>query len=91
MNTTPIQIVDAVIKYMYNVSPVKVFEDVYGECDDPYYKAEKITAMKSLVRWWSQLDSERQNNLVNAALTRCRLNGEISGTPEKAFKTGMVF
>lgn len=70
MNPDPIQVVDAVIKYMYNVSPVKIFEAVYGENHDPYYKAEKFAAMKNLVRWWGELDNTSQANLVNAARKR---------------------
>jgi len=73
MNATPTQIVDALIKYLYNVSPIKVFEAVYGTGQHPTYRDEKLDAMKNLIRWWGQLDNEHQARLVNLALERYNL------------------
>jgi hypothetical protein len=70
MNATPVQIVDVLIKYMYNVSPTKIFEAVYGEDHHISYRNEKIDKMKNLARWWGELDNEHQALLVNAAIDR---------------------
>lgn len=74
MNATPVQIVDAIVKYMYNVSPSIIFDAVYGKEYSISYRNEKINTMKNLACWWGELDEEHQDRLVNLALERYKLN-----------------
>ena len=63
-------IVDAVIRYYYNVNRDEIFNVVYGEGHSAGYRNEKINRMADLARWWAELDNGSRDNLVNMACER---------------------
>ncbi len=90
MNLTPVQVMDAIAKYMYNTNYYTIFEDIYGPGHHDSYRDEKVEAMKSLIRWWGMLDNEHQQRLVDVAIKNYIEHGNVPGTPQKAFVTGLV-
>lgn len=70
MNNT--ELVDKVVQLMYNESPYKVFDLVYGEEHHISYKSEKINSMKDFIRFWGSLDSDHKERLVKVAIDRSR-------------------
>lgn len=70
-----VQIVDSVIKYMYNTQYEKVFNTVYAREDDhesgfkDMYREYKIKEMRSdFFNWWGNLDDVHKERLVQASL-----------------------
>ena len=72
MSLTNVEVVDAVIRIMYNESPLKIFECVYQKTfdTDPQYAHEKMRAMGDLTAWWGQLDYDHRERLLTLAVRR---------------------
>ena len=66
-------IVDAVIKYVWNVPRRRIFEQVYGTGHPEHYMQDKIDIMLNLIDWWGTLDEERRERLVHAAMKHMKL------------------
>jgi hypothetical protein len=75
------EVVDRVVKFMYNRSPIEIFEAVYGSGHHESYVEEKLHAMKNLVHWWGSLDNEHQHVLVQKAWNYYDTD-EDDGSPE---------
>ena len=69
---SPIAVARALALYLYNVSPVQIVQDVYGEDIHPDYAREKIQAFlnMSFASFFGQMDGEHQHRLVDAAILR---------------------
>ena len=69
---TPVTVVRALTLYLYNVSPVEIVIDVYGEDIHPDYATEKIHSFskRSFASFFGGLDSQHQERLVEAAMKR---------------------
>lgn len=67
-----IDIVDKVVRFMYNESPSKIFDLVYGVDHVEHYKKEKMAYMKSFIHWWGSLDDDHRARLVQVAIDRDR-------------------
>lgn len=69
-NTTPVDVIEAVVRYMYNNSYYKIFTDVYGEGHHDSYRDEKVAIIPNFVRFWGALDNEHRQRLIDLALEK---------------------
>ena len=69
---TPLQVIRAMTLYIYNVSPVKIISDVYGENINYRYQDEKMNRLikASFASFFGELDDEHQQRFVDAAMKR---------------------
>jgi hypothetical protein len=74
MSTSNVEIVDAVVRFMYNESPMNIFEIVYGPDHDDRYRQEKLPLIRShFIYWWGTLDEDHREILMKAALNRAEI------------------
>lgn len=69
-NPNPVDVIEAVGRYMYNTSYQRIFEDVYGQGHHDSYRDEKVAVMPNFIRWWGMLDNEHRRRLVDLALEK---------------------
>lgn len=70
INPSPVNVIEAVSRYMYNTPYYKIFTDVYGEGHHDSYRDEKVAVIPNFVRWWGMLDNEHRQRLVDLALAK---------------------
>lgn len=70
-------VVDAVIKYNYNVDPLQQITAVYGDgLAESYIKEKTRIAASSLTSWWGSLDNNHRYKLISAAMQRYNIEME---------------
>ena len=62
-----VDVVDCIVKYLYNVRKDEIFAAVYGRHHDEGYAMEKMRLMNNLSQFWGELDIEHRERLVKAA------------------------
>lgn len=71
----PVYVVDCVCSFMYNESPIRIFELVYDRSydDNDAYIKEKVRQMQNdFFTWYGGLDKEHAERLVKSAIDRGR-------------------
>ena len=57
--------IDALVKYFYNTSPVKIFEAIYGTGKHDSYVGEKCSIIRQgPMAIWGELDQTHQERLA---------------------------
>ena len=57
--------IDALVKYFYNTSPVKIFEAIYGTGHHDSYVGEKCSIIRrGPMAIWGELDRDNQEKLA---------------------------
>ena len=70
MNKNPVDVIEAVARYMYNNPYNRIFKEIYGEDHHDSYRDEKVAVMPNFIRWWGMLDNEHRQRLVDLALEK---------------------
>ena len=65
----PAEIVDAVIKYVYNTDPESLCRMVYLN-NDPFYISSKIQDVSNFTKFWGGLDNGCRERLVEMAMDK---------------------